>query len=157
MRARGKGSSQGRVEGSSRAMLATAKPSCFILSYIAFRPSSFYRRAVDRPIRYTHGMRGSDRSGSAHDVDGHDEVNKSCRQTSHSRQHEHTADVRSSIHNTTPTIKTFSAERSSMSSITPTLSSTRTLLTLYERFYIHPKHGATGSYCSACTENLESQ
>ena len=31
--ARGKGSSPGRVEGSSRAMLATAKPSCFIVYF----------------------------------------------------------------------------------------------------------------------------
>jgi len=31
MRARGKGSSPGRVEGSSRAMLATAMPSCLLL------------------------------------------------------------------------------------------------------------------------------
>jgi len=30
--ARGKGSSPGRVEGSSRAMLATARPSCFYVS-----------------------------------------------------------------------------------------------------------------------------
>ena len=29
MRARGKGSSPGRVEGSSHAMLATARPSCY--------------------------------------------------------------------------------------------------------------------------------
>ena len=31
MRARGKGSSLGRVEGSSHAMLATARPSCLIV------------------------------------------------------------------------------------------------------------------------------
>jgi len=32
MRARGKGSAPGRVEGSSRAMLATARPSCYLLA-----------------------------------------------------------------------------------------------------------------------------
>jgi len=32
MRARGKGSSPGREQGSSRAMLVTARPSCFIYS-----------------------------------------------------------------------------------------------------------------------------
>ena len=38
MRAQGKGSSPGRVEGSSRAVLATARPSCshFLRSYIIF-------------------------------------------------------------------------------------------------------------------------
>ena len=36
MRARGKGSSPGRVEVSSRAMLATARPSCnFLLTHAA--------------------------------------------------------------------------------------------------------------------------
>ena len=34
MRARGKGSSPGRVEGSSRAMLATARPSCYSMKSV---------------------------------------------------------------------------------------------------------------------------
>jgi len=38
-RARGKGSSPGRVEGSSRAMLATARPSCFIFLKVNFPPA----------------------------------------------------------------------------------------------------------------------
>jgi len=41
--ARGKGSSPGRVEGSSRAMLATARPSCnYITSTIHFPLAQFY-------------------------------------------------------------------------------------------------------------------
>jgi len=34
MRARGKGSSSGRVNGSSRVMLATARPSCYFLGVV---------------------------------------------------------------------------------------------------------------------------
>jgi len=37
MRARGEGSSPGRVEGSSRAMLATATPSCYFSCYMCQR------------------------------------------------------------------------------------------------------------------------
>jgi len=45
MRARGKGSSPGRVEGSSRAMLATARPSCTLtLSADAEKRAAWRRR-----------------------------------------------------------------------------------------------------------------
>jgi len=39
MRARGKGSSPERLEGSSRAMLATARPSCYLLAPLEPCPS----------------------------------------------------------------------------------------------------------------------
>ena len=45
MRARGEGSSPGRVEGSSRAMLATARPSCISSVRVRFNNSHLSRKS----------------------------------------------------------------------------------------------------------------
>jgi len=60
--ARGKGSSPGRVEGSSRAMLATARHSCYLFMSVSYCELSTSRKQrsytnLQKPVKcYGHGL-----------------------------------------------------------------------------------------------------
>ena len=62
MRARGKGSSPGGVEGSSRAMLATARPSCFLSQPRATRCSP---RSAIQPVAESVNLFHDERSNAS--------------------------------------------------------------------------------------------